>query len=126
MRFLLDTHVLLWITGDPERIPIGLIATLEHADSKTFVSVASIWEVAIKIGQGKIRLSVEELLEELKKQPFEILPIEVRHVQGLTGLAPFHKDPFDRLLISQALTDDLVLVSVDRQFSQYGVRLFWQ
>ena len=125
MRYLLDTHVLLWISAEPERIPARVIEVIEEPSNTALVSVASIWEAAIKIGKGKLKFSVDDLLAELKQQPFDILPIEIRHVQGLRGLPPIHKDPFDRILISQAIIDDLLLVSVDSHFHNYGVKVFW-
>ena len=125
MRYLLDTHVLLWISAEPERIPARVIEVIEEPSNTALVSVASIWEAAIKIGKGKLKFSVDDLLAELKQQPFDILPIEIRHVQGLRVLPPIHKDPFDRILISQAIIDDLVLVSVDSHFHNYGVKVFW-
>ena len=102
-----------------------MVEALEDSTNTALVSVASIWEAAIKIGKGKLNLSVDELLGELKLQPFEFLSLELRHVQGLKGLPGIHKDPFDRMLISQAIVDDLVLVSVDAHFQHYGVRVFW-
>ena len=125
MRYLLDTHVVLWLFAEPEKIPARVIEALEDSGNTVLVSVATAWEVANKIGNGKLGVSVDEFLGELKKQPFEILPVELRHVRELANLATIHRDPFDRILIAQAVVDQLVIISVDEKFGKYGVEVFW-
>ena len=123
MRLLLDTHVLLWwreanprIEGDAHRC----VATA----SEVCVSAASAWEVAIKVVLGKLRIP-GPLAEAVADSGFVALPITFAHAAAVTGLAPHHADPFDRMLIAQALVEDLTIVTHDRRFAPYGVSVIW-
>ena len=116
---------MLWLGAAPDKIPTRVMEVMEDASNTLLFSVASVWELAIKSESGKLRITLDEMLAELKQQPFEILPVELRHIQGLKRLPDIHKDPFDRMLIAQAIVDDLEIVSVDEQFSKYGVRVLW-
>lgn len=126
MDILLDTHILLWfITGDKKLTPKQLkqITTIEN---KCFVSIASIWEVAIKLSLNKLDIkggfsSIEDFF---KNNDFQILPIEFSHIHKLMKLPHHHRDPFDRIIISQAITEKLTLISNDKFFEQYKVKLF--
>ena len=118
---LLDTHALLWfLQGNPK---LGAIAKamIEDPNSRVLVSVVSCWEIAIKAGQGKMNLTEPSrtLLErELPANNLELLPISLEHATAVEGLPPHHKDPFDRLLIAQAIVEGLPIVSVDVAFDR--------
>ena len=118
MNLLLDTHVLIW-WDEGRRLSSAGRRAIEAADS-VYVSAASAWEVAIKIGLGRLRPSrtVEEAVEE---SGFLELPITFRHAQRVAGLPAHHRDPFDRLLVAQAEAEGLTLVTRDPVFERYAV-----
>ena len=127
MEYLLDTHSFLWfINGDLE-LSNKAKSCIENPDATKYISVASFWEIAVKISIKKLNLDVpfNELKEHASKNGFAILPITFEHTANLVQLDFHHKDPFDRLLISQALTDQLTIISRDSSFSKYNVNLIW-
>ena len=128
MTLLLDTHTLLWfLQGNPQLSPKAK-ALIEDSNNIGFVSVASCWEIAIKAGSGKLRLAEPSrtLLErELPRNALKLLPISLEQATAVEGLPPHHKDPFDRLLIAQAIVEDIPIVSVDLAFDAYPVRRIW-
>ena len=128
MKLLLDTHAFLWwIEGAPA---LGRRARAEIAnpDSEVFVSLASCWELAIKLSLGKLRLtqSLDRFVpEQLTRNGFGLLSVELRHVVRVADLPFHHRDPFDRLLVAQALQDELAIISADRVLRKYGVTVVW-
>ncbi|HZL95372.1 MAG TPA: type II toxin-antitoxin system VapC family toxin [Vicinamibacterales bacterium] len=128
MKLLLDTHAFLWwIEGAPA---LGRRARAEIAnpDSEVFVSLASCWELAIKRSLGKLRLtqSLDRFVpEQLTRNGFGLLSVELRHVVRVADLPFHHRDPFDRLLVAQALQDELAIISADRVLRKYGVTVVW-
>jgi PIN domain nuclease of toxin-antitoxin system len=128
MRLLLDTHTFLWwinndpLLSDPARVAIAS----EHKEC--FLSLASCWELAIKTSIGKLRLtkSVERFIpEELAANDFQLLAMDFRHVAKVESLPFHHRDPFDRLLVAQALTERMTIISADTVLSKYGVKRIW-
>lgn len=129
MRYLLDTHAFLWLDSEPEQLPAAALAVCKAPSNLLYVSAASLWEIQIKQQLGKLELDVplEALLETQRQvNGIEVLGIELAHIYGLQRLPHHHRDPFDRLLISQAQIEGLTLISKDGVFSQYGVALCWQ
>nr|WP_294556755.1 type II toxin-antitoxin system VapC family toxin [uncultured Rhodopila sp.] len=128
MDLLLDTHVFLWwIAGDPALSQTARNAIGDNA-SKIFVSAASAWEIATKVRIGKLpgaAAALVNLAAVLADQGFAGLPVSFEHGQAAGGLPGPHKDPFDRMLIAQAMLDGMVLVSNERPFDVYGVRRLW-
>ena len=130
MRHLLDTHTLLWYTlGDPQLSKIAESLILDSAN-EILVSPASYWEIAIKVSLGKWILNrpYEEFMGlVLDQYGFQILPIQPSHTAHLAGLAfpPDHKDPFDRLLVAQAMVAQIPVLSSDGQLSAYGIERLW-
>ncbi len=128
MRLLLDTHTLFWSADDPSKLSPMAMAVLQDPNNDRLLSAATIWELAIKLGQGKITLSkpyrqwMETAITDLK---LGILPITVEYAERLSALPPHHKDPFDRLMIAQALVDGIAVVGVDAAFDAYGVTRIW-
>ena len=128
MSLLLDTHVVVWFTEDSPRLPERLKSKIENDYETIFVSIASIWEIAIKVSIGKMQLSmpldnwVEQLFEPGR---FILLPINLDHIQKVATLPFHHKDPFDRLLIAQSLVESIPVVSIDSNFDAYGVERLW-
>ncbi len=111
---------------EPARLSRVAEAAIVAPTNEILVSVASIWEIAIKVNTGKLKFPVERLAEMLDAIGFRPLPIEPRHAVAAGGLPRHHNDPFDRMLIAQARIEGLVLVSVDAAFNRYGVALLGQ
>lgn len=125
MRILLDTQILIWWDLTPERLSASARQRLEARQDTFLISVASLWEMQIKLAIGKLtlRLPLAEMVREQREQNgFEILPITFNHVMALENLPMHHKDPFDRLLIAQAQFENLPLLSADAVFDQYPIR----
>jgi PIN domain nuclease of toxin-antitoxin system len=128
MNLLLDTHAWLWfVLGNPLLSPAARAAILDPANRK-FVSPASYWEISIKISLGKYALAVpypQFIRQAIVGNGFHFLHISPRHTERVSTLAFHHRDPFDRLLIAQALVDGTTIVSNDGDFPPYGVPLIW-
>ncbi len=128
MRLLLDTHALLFWVYEPSRLGTSALRAVGDRDNQVFWSVASSWELAIKVGLGKLTLDgpVSEVIPaELLRHGFTLLPIDHGHVLAVSDLPRHHGDPFDRLLIAQAQAEGLALVSGDDKLGPYGVTLVW-
>jgi PIN domain nuclease of toxin-antitoxin system len=128
VRLLLDTHAFLWWIADDARLPAATRERLLDRADELFVSIASIWEIAIKVGIGRLRTPGDLqgfLADQLAKTAFSVLPIAFEHVVAVHALPKHHRDPFDRLLIAQSRKEGLVLVSRDRRFGLYDVDLAW-
>ena len=124
MKLLLDTHALLWLLAGDVRTPEWLRADGGGGRSNLFVSDVSIWEIAIKRSLG--RLDVPEKLPTIVDESgFSQLAIKTSHVWAVRKLEPIHSDPFDRLLVAQALEEGMTLVSSDRALGRYGVPTRW-
>ena len=125
---LLDTHTMLWFLWDDSRLSGPAKSLIEDANNRKLISIASCWEVAIKVGLRKLDLGESSrsfLPREITRNNFELLPISLDHATMVEGLAAHHRDPFDRLLIAQAMTEGLSLISADVIFDQYGVSRLW-
>jgi PIN domain nuclease of toxin-antitoxin system len=119
MRLLLDTQVFVWITQDSPRLSKAAKALILEA-SEVYVSAASIWEIAIKAKLGKIDADPQRMAQAITESGFSELPITAQHAAGVERLPEHHKDPFDRLLVAQALAEPLRLVSSDSQLAKYS------
>ena len=121
MRLLLDTHLLLWAASIPERLPAEARAKIENPDNDLIFSAASLWEVAIKTSLGRPDFAVDPRLlrRGLVANGYHELAITAEHTIGLLVLPPIHKDPFDRILISQAIAEEIVLMTVDEKIARY-------
>src|SRR5262245_15598857 len=127
MRCLFDTHTFIWLDSDPARLSPRVRAVCYDPANALLLSVASIWEMQIKLQLGKLtlKLPLPGLIASQRKNGVNILPISVRHVLGLDALPLHHKDPFDRILIAQANIENLALLSIDPAFAPYPVRVIW-
>lgn len=127
-RLLLDTHTFLWWVNDAPELSEAARQAISNADNDCFLSVASCWEMAIKSSLGKLSISKpldSFVLNQITENAFLMLNIELRHAAKMESLPFHHRDPFDRLLIGQAISDGLSLVTADRMFSHYDVQLIW-
>lgn len=128
MKYLLDTHVFIWMASDPTGLPTKVAAILRDSDNDVFLSMASIWEMQIKVQLGKLELTatLPELVEQQRtRNAVEILPISLDHLWEVGKLPPIHKDPFDRLLIAQSRHEDIFFLTADRIISSYDVQIVW-
>ncbi len=128
MKLLLDTHAFLWWDTDADQLPATLLETLQDPAHELILSVVSVWEMQIKAALGKLELRTPLdtiVREQQSKNGLAVLPVYLEHVLALEKLADHHKDPFDRLLIAQAKTEALTLVSKDDAFKLYSVALLW-
>lgn len=121
MRLLLDTHLLVWAMGSPERLSAALAAMLQDPANKPVFSVASLWELVIKQGLGKPDFRVEPALlrRALLDGGWQELPVQAHHALAVAALPLLHRDPFDRLLLAQASADGLLLITADQQLAAY-------
>jgi PIN domain nuclease of toxin-antitoxin system len=121
VKLLLDTHLLLWAAGRPERLPAGARALLEDQDNALMFSAASLWEIAIKRGLNRDDFQVDPRLlrRGLLDNGYAELPVSSDHAVALDALPPLHKDPFDRLLIAQAITEGILLLTSDPVVADY-------
>jgi len=125
---LLDSHAFLWFVWDDPLLSPAAKQRIEDPANHKWVSVASCWEIAIKAGLGKLRLgepATTFLPRELATNHFALLRIDLAHATLVETLPPHHKDPFDRLLVAQAVIEKLPLVSADDLFDEYGVTRLW-
>ena len=126
MKLLLDTHIFIWWADQPEKLSHDALSALEDEANELLLSVASVWDMQIKIQLGKLNLSVP-LRDLLKNQQetndLTVLPVTLRHVLALDALPFHHKDPFDRLLIAQSIEEELTIGTADSQFSAYSIKL---
>jgi PIN domain nuclease of toxin-antitoxin system len=128
LRLLLDTPAFLWFVLSDAQLSATGRAAISDPNNLVFVSPATYWEVASKVSIGKYALvvSFEDFIRHgIEDNDFEILPIEIRHAARVVVLPFHHKDPFDRMLIAQALVDDLTLISNEALFDAYGVKRLW-
>lgn len=127
-RFLLDTHTFLWMASEPHRLSPMAREVIDSTESQLILSVASVWELAIKSSLGKLELpsSVGSFVEEqLTATRSTLLEIRARHAVAVETLPWHHRDPFDRLLIAQAALENLALLSRDTAFDNYAIERVW-
>ena len=128
MRILLDTHALLWlITGD-KRLSKTSMKIFLNTDNRLYFSIISLWEICIKKSLDKISLKnnwLDIIKQEMKTNSIQWLPVEVFHCAKVIELPFYHRDPFDRMLIAQAMTEDLSILSRDKRFSAYDIKCIW-
>ena len=128
MRVLVDTHVFLWWVEGDRALPAKARAALANQENECLVSMVSAWELAIKAGLGKLKLTLpvqRYVVEHIAANGFRMLDIRMAHVGRVETLESHHGDPFDRLLIAQALEEEIPIVTADPIFRKYGVKRIW-
>lgn len=127
MDFLLDTHTFIWFFNGDEQLSFKAKKLIEDSKTRKFVSIASIWEVAIKIGLKKLFFdgNVSEVAELIEKNGFQILQISVDHTVAYEALELVHRDPFDRILVAQAMVEKMIIITKDDNIQKYIVKTNW-
>ncbi len=127
MNFLLDTHTLIWYITDDRKLPKKIRAIIDEPDHICFVSLASYWEMAIKNSLGRLdfKKPIAKIFEIVDQSGFEILPLNIAHILRATSLPFHHHDPFDRMIIGQAIVEELTILTKDEKFPPYPVSLIW-
>lgn len=128
MRLLLDTHSFLWFAGGDERLSLDARNAIADMENDAYLSTASLWEMAIKINIGKLRLPMplgKLVTAQVRENDFEILHSEILHYDTYVDLPLHHRDPFDRMIIAQAKAEDFQIVGSDNEFDAYDVGMLW-
>ena len=112
MNILLDTHIFIWCLDAPEKLNIEELEFIKNTDNTVFISIASIWEISIKNNR--------DTLDAITENYFLPLPINAKHAQFIETLPQYHDDPFDRMLITQAITDNLIMITRDKHIKKYA------
>ena len=128
MRILVDTQSFIWFVEISNQLPILIRRELEDSKNSIIISIASLWEMAIKISLNKLHLSCDivEMIEKIYSNGFEILPNQPNHIIKLSSLKFLHRDPFDRIIIAQSISEDLPVVTSDEIFGEYGAIVKWK
>lgn len=126
MKYLLDTHTFLWWMSDDDRLSARVLQTISEHPEEVVFSAVSGWEMAIKVGLGKLEgVPLDDLADEVTAQGWTTLPFGLSYVTALASLPHHHRDPFDRALIAQALVEDLTFLTRDPRVRAYDVRTLW-
>lgn len=128
MKYLVDTHAFLHMTSDPNRLSRKAKGVIEDRDSELLLSAASVWEMAIKCSLGKLELAAplaEFVREQLLATQTSVINVTADHASGVVALPFHHRDPFDRLLVAQASSESIAIISADRVFGRYGINRVW-
>ncbi len=127
MKYLIDTQILIWMLGLSDRLPKDIVRILINPQNDIIVSMASIWEIAIKMSIGKLNVPFEfkNIYDEIENLNITILNIKTEHISKIIDLPFHHKDPFDRLIISQAIFENIPVISSDRNFKFYNIECIW-
>jgi PIN domain nuclease of toxin-antitoxin system len=122
MKFLLDTHALLWWLADDDQLGQQARELVADPGNDVLVSMVSLWEIAVKTRIGKLQADIKEIMDAVQREGFTLLDIGMAHLLTLAGLPVHHRDPFDHLLIAQAITENATFISEDRNIAGYLVR----
>ena len=128
MKALLDTHTLLWFVENSSQLPTKTKALIADEGTERIISIVSLWEIAIKHSLGRLALSLpldEFIATHLPAGKVRLLPITTSHILTFAQMTWHHRDPFDRILVAQALTENIPIISVDRALDAYGVQRLW-
>lgn len=118
MRLLLDTHVLLWVLDNPAKLSKKTRNLIER--SEVLISAASLWEISIKAALGKLKANPQEIFDAIEPSGFDVLPVQAAHAIEVFSLGTVHGDPFDRLLVAQAMSERISLLTFDETLLGYG------
>ncbi|MEA5256424.1 type II toxin-antitoxin system VapC family toxin [Arcicella aquatica] len=127
MKLLLDTHTFIWFVENDLNLPGKLKTEIENPVNEIYISVVSLWEIAVKVSLGKLAMTIDipKLIIKIEECGFFTLPILAEHIVCVSSLPFHHREPFDRMLIAQTLCEKMTIVSRDGSFSEYHVDLLW-
>jgi PIN domain nuclease of toxin-antitoxin system len=127
MDLILDTHTLLWFLNGDEKLPLRIRHLIESEENTKYLSIASIWEIGIKMSLGKLIFpkGLEKLVSLVVENGFLILPITTQNIISVSNLEFIHRDPFDRIIVSQAKDNDFQILTFDQNISKYPVNTVW-
>lgn len=128
MKYLLDAHTLIWFLNGDTKLPVEVKTIIEDGKNNCFVSIASLWEIAIKHSSGKLDLNMpfHEINKLIDFSNIELLPVNFEHLLVLNNMPLHHNDPFDRIIISQSIHEQITILTKDRLFQIYPVSIFWK
>ena len=127
MSYIIDTHTFIWYFNGDNQLSKPALNVLDDKGKDKYLSIASVWEIAIKVTIGKLELTYPfyTIEEKLGLNNISILPVKFEHTNQLISLQLYHRDPFDRMIIAQSITEDLTIISKDKNFSLYPIKLLW-
>ncbi|MFQ6042809.1 MAG: type II toxin-antitoxin system VapC family toxin [Candidatus Poribacteria bacterium] len=127
MDLILDTHAFIWFVNGDKNLTTKAREVIENPSNFSYISIASLWEMAIKISLGKLEIKYpfEQVLTQIYENGFEILPITFEDTLVISELPFHHRDPFDRLIVAQAMTEGMTIISKDKSFDDYKVTRLW-
>jgi PIN domain nuclease of toxin-antitoxin system len=128
VKLLVDSHALIWALDDPAKLSMSAVAALQDLGNQPLISAATIWEISIKVGKDRLKLSLSYRVwmnKAIAELGAKIVPISVQYAEAQAMLPPHHGDPFDRLMVAQALVKSIPIVSSDTQLDLYGVTRIW-
>jgi PIN domain nuclease of toxin-antitoxin system len=128
MNVLIDTHVFIWLDTQPEKLSQKALEICQNTDNQLYLSIASVWEMQIKVQLGKLDLKVplaEMVNVQRQENDLQLLNIALEHVYQLQKLPFHHNDPFDRMIIAQSFLENMPIISIDRIFTQYAAAVLW-
>ena len=125
MQLLIDTHILIWFLEGNNLLSKPNRQIIADSNNDVFISIASLWEIAIKISIGKLTLNnpLADVIKQIAADDIEILPISPEHILSVSTLPFHHRDPFDRIIISQAQIENLPIMTKDQEFSNYAIKI---
>ena len=127
MKYVLDTHTVIWYFEDSPELSSRIAELIDNPEISVYICSVSLWEIAIKMNLGKLKLkmTLEELLDNIKNRDFNIIQIEDEYLHILSRLPYIHKDPFDRMIISSAIAEGLTIITIDENIQKYDVPQVW-
>ena len=127
MDIIIDTHAAIWLFEGNEKMSESTREILNDLKNMVYVSIASVWEVAIKISTGKLEFDggIENFIDTIYRNEFELLNISPKHIKTVTGLPYIHRDPFDRMLVAQAIVEDMAIMTTDDNIIKYEIKSIW-
>ena len=127
MDILLDTHAAIWFFDDDKRLSKSAKEIIFDLDNMIHISIASLWELAIKLSAGKLEFDggIDGFIEAVYKNEFDLLEISPKHIKTVTALPFIHRDPFDRIIVAQAIVEDMVIVTADDNIVKYDINHIW-
>jgi len=127
MDILLDTHAAIWFFEDDKKLSKTAVDAIYNLENMIYVSIASVWELAIKLSTGKLTFDggIENFIETVYQNEFELLGISPKHIKSVVDLPFIHRDPFDRMMIAQAMVEDMTMITVDENILKYEISTIW-